>query len=75
MLDATMLTAIQGEAAAVAQELATASPIAEVGLIFRKSRNAMYADVSAGRLRALRMGLKLFIPRAEIERVLLAARN
>ena len=39
------------------------------------SRNGLLKSIGAGRIRALRVGQKFFVPVTEIERLLLAARG
>ena len=61
------------KAVAVATELASAIGIRQAAKMLRYSPNALYVAASKGRIRVLRVGVKLYIPAAEVERILLAA--
>lgn len=44
--------------------------VEEYAKLFRRGRSAAFEDIHSGRVRALRMGRRLLIPRAEIERLI-----
>jgi excisionase family DNA binding protein len=53
-----------------AEHLPAFLTVEEYGDLFRRTRSSAYDDVHSGRVRALRMGRRLLIPRSEIERLL-----
>ena len=49
--------------------------MAEAAKELRRSLQSMYLDAAQSRLRVLRIGHKMFVPKAELFRILLAARG
>ena len=75
MPESTTVEAIEVEARRIGAELRDAYPLREAAEQLRRSKQSMYIDVAQGRLRVLRVGHKLFVPKAELFRILLAARG
>jgi hypothetical protein len=73
MFDALSRMSVGGVAAA--EELRTAMPVRMAATVLRMSGTSVYAKVTKGDLRAIHIGAKIFIPLAEIERVLMLARS
>jgi hypothetical protein len=73
MAPVTAFPALDPKAAAVAEELRDAVPFAKAAPLLRRSPSALYHDKAMGLLRTLKVGNKIFLPKAELERLLLAA--
>lgn len=42
----------------------------EYAKLFRRGRSSAFEDIHSGRVRALRMGRRLLIPKAEVQRLI-----
>ncbi len=70
-----LISQLSPEAAKNAADMKTAWRPSQAAPVLSRSANAIYSDVAKGRIKAIRIGGKLFIPQAEIERLLLGARS
>ena len=68
------MSEIERQAIAVADELQASVTVAEAARQTRKSVQWWYAAIKEQRVRVLRSGSRVFVPKEELYRLLLAAR-